>query len=187
MATTVDDRTDSQRATHRYLVIGTDRFMSGWGGAEGGLSYAAWACRPAVARECIEWVERRGDMSRVRTYLEGRRYRPGSSCAHLHIYVWESDRPDAIGKGHTMIRVYAEHAHKNERKFYRLTVTPEWCARHDNGALISCGLTIPDDMSVRSLQALIRRGRAVQVTQTEWKHSSCLSSCTERGDSSCRW
>lgn len=28
-----DDRDPEQRATHRWLVIMTDKFMSGWGGA----------------------------------------------------------------------------------------------------------------------------------------------------------
>ena len=41
----VDDRTPEQKKSHSWLVIGTDSFMSGWGKASGGKSYAAWACK----------------------------------------------------------------------------------------------------------------------------------------------
>lgn len=91
-----DDRTPEQRETHQHLVIGTDRGMSGWGGAEGGVSYAAWACRPEDSTACLDWVEGRGDMSRVRftVDLPHARYRP-SAKGHLHIYVYE--RPEVCG------------------------------------------------------------------------------------------
>ena len=29
-----DDRTPEQKATHTILIIGTDSFMSGWGGSQ---------------------------------------------------------------------------------------------------------------------------------------------------------
>jgi hypothetical protein len=80
-----DDRTPEQRATHTCLVVGTDRFMSGWGKARGGKSYAAWACEPAKRNDCLCWVERRGDMQRVRETCDP--YRP-QGPGHLHIYVW---------------------------------------------------------------------------------------------------
>ena len=85
-----DDRTPEQKETHRHLVIGTDSFMSGWGGAADGLSYAAWACEAKDLDACFERIEGRGDMDRVRFVIEnGRRYRPNPMyCAHLHIYVW---------------------------------------------------------------------------------------------------
>ncbi len=86
-----DDRTAEQRATHSTLVIGTDGWMSGWGGAKGGASYAAWACTPDDESECTNWVESRGDMSRVRVTCDP--YRP--KCAHLHIYVFTSKRDPA--------------------------------------------------------------------------------------------
>ena len=85
-----DDRTPEQRATHQYLVIGTDRFMSGWGKAEGGASYAAWACGDyAAMKECMEQVERRSDMRRVRDTIDTPTapYRP-KGRGHCHIYVW---------------------------------------------------------------------------------------------------
>lgn len=94
-----DDRTLEQRDTHTWLVIGTDRFLSGRGYAEGGLSYAAWACRPEERHECLDWVEGRSDMLRVREVSEWeRRYRPGSACAHLHVYVWDTADRRAIGQ-----------------------------------------------------------------------------------------
>lgn len=83
-----DDRTEEQRQTHTWLVIGTDSFMSfmsGWGGAEGGLSYAAWACKPEDADTVYQWVSARSDMKRVReTSANGYQAR---GAVHCHIYV----------------------------------------------------------------------------------------------------
>ena len=89
-----DDRTAEQQTTHTRLVIGTDRFMSGWGHARDGASYAAWACTGEDWANCLEWVDNRSDMSRVRTAVDSisNRYRPGPGCAHLHIYVYDGQR-----------------------------------------------------------------------------------------------
>ena len=35
-----DDRTPEQKKTHTLIVLATDRFMSGWGMAKNGVSYA---------------------------------------------------------------------------------------------------------------------------------------------------
>lgn len=86
----VDDKTDEQRETHKWLIVGTDSFMSGWGEARGGKSYAAWACRDEHRGEVLSWVEGRSDMKRVReVYGE---YRP-SGQGHCHIYVVEDGHP----------------------------------------------------------------------------------------------
>ena len=89
-----DDRTPAERTTHPILIVGTDSFMSGWGKAEGGTSYAAWACRQEDERAVLEWVERRGDMKRVRVTfdLPSAPYRP-KGRGHLHIYVVREDHP----------------------------------------------------------------------------------------------
>jgi len=84
-----DDRTDTQRKTHTFAVVMTDRFLSGWGRASGGASFAAWACTSDDYNECQSWVESRSDAKRVRTVLL-KDYRP--RCAHLHIYVFTSRR-----------------------------------------------------------------------------------------------
>lgn len=99
MTTIQDDRTDAERATHTWLVIGTDRWMSGWGGARGGASYAAWACRPEDRREVLAWVEGRGDMTRVREAMEP--YKPGRGCVHLHVYVVDDEHPALARKRQT--------------------------------------------------------------------------------------
>ena len=85
-----DDRTEEQKGTHTWLVIGTDKFLSGWGKAEGGKSFAVWACKPENHNDCFWFVAKRGDMSRVREFSEyGKlRYRP-KGRGHCHIYVWE--------------------------------------------------------------------------------------------------
>ncbi len=96
MATIQDDRTPEQKSTHRYLVIMTDSFMSGWGGASGGSSFAAWACEGNGAAKRVErWVRSRSDARRVRVTVdtESSPYRPGRTCAHLHIYVVTDGHP----------------------------------------------------------------------------------------------
>ena len=57
---TVDDRTPEQKETHKFLIIGTDSFLSGWGQAKGGLSYAVWACKPEHRDQVLNWVEKVG-------------------------------------------------------------------------------------------------------------------------------
>jgi len=85
-----DDRTAEQRASHRCLVVGTDSFLSGWGKASGGISYAAWACPYDVWERVFNWVARRGDMKRVR--LVGPDWRPRGK-GHAHIYVVDEGHP----------------------------------------------------------------------------------------------
>ncbi len=80
-----DDRTDEQKDSHYILVVGTDKFMSGWGQAEGGKSYAAWACDLNNWHIVKSWVNNRGDMQRVRV-IHAHGYNPRGK-GHLHIYV----------------------------------------------------------------------------------------------------
>lgn len=82
-----DDRTVEQRQTLTIAWVGTDPYLSGWGLAEGGVSYAAWAHTPeqtiAVERE----IRARGDMHRVRRVTLDS-WRPRAR-GHCHIYVWK--------------------------------------------------------------------------------------------------
>jgi len=82
----VDDRTPAQLKTHPILIAMTDSFMSGWGAAQGGTSYAAWACRPEHKSKVLAWVESRTDALRVR--IVGNDWRP-RGIGHAHIYVVE--------------------------------------------------------------------------------------------------
>jgi hypothetical protein len=85
MAILKDDRTPEQVKTHALAWVGTDSFMSGWGEAEGGASYAGWAFKSGDMNDCQIMMERRSDMKRVRlVLLDG--YRP--QAAHTHIYVY---------------------------------------------------------------------------------------------------
>jgi hypothetical protein len=72
-------------------------------------------------------------------------------------------------------------------KHYKLNLTRNQVRRYDNGAMISCGLSSPADVSTRTLNLWIKAGIAVEVDQQTWNHSGCQSSCTTRGDASCRW
>jgi len=81
-----DDRTEEQKQTHKWLVIGTDSFMSGWGEAKAGASYAAWACLEKDLNRMEDRISGRKEMKRVRVIYGD--YRPNPQlCAHLHIYV----------------------------------------------------------------------------------------------------
>ncbi len=84
MGIIVDERTDAQRETHTWAVVGTDTFLSGWGGATDGESYAAWATTYDNLDATERMVLARVDMRRVRVVsLKG--YRP--RAAHTHIYI----------------------------------------------------------------------------------------------------
>jgi hypothetical protein len=80
-------------------------------------------------------------------------------------------------------------------KSYRANVTPEWADRHDNGALISCGLTIDEPspysgtvwLTRRAFVALQRTGATTEITPEQANHSGCQSRCILRGDSLCQW
>lgn len=85
-----DDRTPEQHESHPILIVGTDSFMSGWGKAEGGASYAAWACTPEDERSVLDWVERRSEMKRVRIVVGD--YRP-RGVGHCHIYFVSPTHP----------------------------------------------------------------------------------------------
>ena len=80
-----DDRTPEQRLTHNLIVLMTDRFMSGWGEAEGGPSYAGWACRPELIDTIERRIRERSDAMRVR--IVSGNYSPPSGPGHCHIYV----------------------------------------------------------------------------------------------------
>lgn len=85
-----DDRNDEQHKTHLYAVAGTDKFMSGWGGANGGSSVAAWACTLDDLHLVEKWVGERKDMRRVRT-VKLSEWRP--KAAHVHVYVVDDKHP----------------------------------------------------------------------------------------------
>jgi len=88
-----DDRTQAQKESHDWAVVGSDSFMSGWGEARGGKSYAAWAVPFELTKKVREWVENRSDMKRVRVVKLGD-YKPKGQ-GHLHIY--------AVMAGHTAL------------------------------------------------------------------------------------
>ena len=84
---TTDDRVDDEQRGWP-IVVGTDSFMSGWGLARNGASYAGWACHPDKLSKVSDWVDARDEMKRVRVVSGD--YRPRAAyCAHFHIYVVE--------------------------------------------------------------------------------------------------
>lgn len=91
MTIRVDDRTLEQHVHLTSLIAATDSFLSGWGMAEKGASYCAWACRPEHEAKVLAWVESRGDMKRVR--LVGESWPLRARAAHVHVYAVEEDHP----------------------------------------------------------------------------------------------
>ena len=57
-----DHREEELKDHQAFAVYGTDRFMSGWGHAEGGYSVAIWYCYSKDLDKVEEWVSNRGDM-----------------------------------------------------------------------------------------------------------------------------
>lgn len=86
-----DDRTPVQRLTHPLAWGGTDSFLSGWGKASGGVSYAFWAYRDGTGASVERWVRHRGDIKRVREVALDA-YRP-TGPGHCHIYVVDTNHP----------------------------------------------------------------------------------------------
>lgn len=95
MAIRIDDRTFDEKVSHCCLITATDKFLSGWGMADGGASKCAWACRPEDADRVYDWVASRSDMRHVN-------YRGPSAAiwrphaAHVHIYVVHDGHPALI-------------------------------------------------------------------------------------------
>jgi hypothetical protein len=86
-----DDRTQEQKKTNKILITATDKFMSGWGGASGGASKCAWACREDQDwGKVLDWVEKRSDMKYVNVNHTGKWY---PQAAHVHIYVCDDNHP----------------------------------------------------------------------------------------------
>ena len=77
-----DDRPPEQKSW--LMVVMTDRFLSGWGEAEGGPSYAAWPFPDGERGQLESWVRARTDAMRVRIVLPS--YRPPRGPGHCHIY-----------------------------------------------------------------------------------------------------
>jgi hypothetical protein len=85
-----DDRTVEQITTHPNIVGGRDTFMSGWGEARGGVSYAGWACRDEDVEKVYRWVKSRDEMRAVGVR---RVWYPKSRNARVHIYVVTPGHP----------------------------------------------------------------------------------------------
>ena len=82
-----DERTQEEMKEYCWLVLGTDSYMSGWGLAEGGLSYAVWACKGKDVDQVEKWVKSRSDMKRVRVVHDPKgKYSPKGK-GHCAIYV----------------------------------------------------------------------------------------------------
>lgn len=79
-----DDRPPEQKGW--CIVMMTDAFLSGWGEAKGGPSYAGWPFPAAYQPEVERWVRQRGEARHVRIVLGS--YRPPAGPGHCHIYAY---------------------------------------------------------------------------------------------------
>ena len=89
-----DQRTDEQKKTHTILVTAKDKFMTGWGHAQNGASYCAWAVNPNEASHAklLHWVESRPEMKYINVrYDGGKNWRP--NAAHVSIYAIDANHP----------------------------------------------------------------------------------------------
>lgn len=82
------------------------------------------------------------------------------------------------------IRVSVRHPNG---KYYVAHLSPGQARAHDNGALISCGLTVGEDLKHGTFQNWLRQGLLDEISQEKYNHSGCQSSCILRGDLKCGW
>ena len=90
-----DDRSAEERKTHTVLITATDKFLSGWGCAKGGLSKCAWACKPEHEAKVLAWVKARSDMKYVNVSYG--RWQP-KNYRHCHIYTVNENHPSLQGR-----------------------------------------------------------------------------------------
>jgi GH24 family phage-related lysozyme (muramidase) len=77
---------------------------------------------------------------------------------------------------------------RDSKKCYRIRMTQRQVRYWDNGAMISCGLTVGKGrFKASSLKRLIKAGRATEIDYDTWNHSGCQSSCVMRGGTKCQW
>lgn len=95
-----DQRTDKEKETSNYFVMGRDTFLSGWGEAEKTYSYAVWFCETKEQhKELKRWVKERGDMKNIQSgdakkfdvYLKTQFSHP--NICRLHIYATSHFHP----------------------------------------------------------------------------------------------
>jgi hypothetical protein len=86
-----DDRTELQKKEYTHLIGGRDSFLSGWGLASGGNSYAYWACKEEDADRVFSWVNQRSDILDVSVYRNNPPYK--SPKHHVRVYVVEDGHP----------------------------------------------------------------------------------------------
>ncbi len=89
-----DDRTEEEKQEYNCLITATDRFMSGWGRAEGGASKCAWAVRPEDCSDMLTWVQDRPDMKYVNVHYRNK-WKP-RNAAHVHIYIAKRGKHPAL-------------------------------------------------------------------------------------------
>jgi hypothetical protein len=84
----------SAGAEYIYAVVARDKFMSGWGQAEGRSSYAAWLCRENQLPYVRQWVESRPEMTHVDVLIrDAAASRAKRSRNHWSFYVVEGRHP----------------------------------------------------------------------------------------------
>lgn len=72
----------------------------------------------------------------------------------------------------------------------QLLVTRRMIKLPDNGALVSCGLSVggnEDEVRPTDLVYLIATGQATRVPDEQKGHGGCQSRCILRGDDKCQW
>lgn len=95
-----DDRTEEQVKTLGNIVVGKDKFLSGWGEAEDAISFAGWACSDEDVERVLEWVSNRSDMEHVEVVDDF--WLPKCPKWHYHVYVVEAGHP-ALNKNESEV------------------------------------------------------------------------------------
>jgi hypothetical protein len=68
-------------------------------------------------------------------------------------------------------------------KYYEALPSRGQMKKYTNHALLSCGWEMPKELPRSSFARMPHK----EISQDEWTHAGCLSSCTHRGNEKCRW
>lgn len=88
-----DKRTPEQKLTHYHGIACNDKFLSGWGKAEGGISVCIWVVHKdeySRIHYLQGWLNGRSEMRRHRT-VDLRKWRARNTMAHVSIYVVDAE------------------------------------------------------------------------------------------------
>ena len=85
-----------------------------------------------------------------------------------------------------MMRLYVINF-ETKKAYVIVNPSLRFLREHDNGHLVSIGLSIGEDIPESTVKRWVSRGFAKPTSYQDAIHGGCQSSCVKRGDDCCRW